>query len=129
MRDVGQLLRDSGVHPSPQRQAVAAYVLATEDHPTAEEVWRRVKSRGLSRATVYNTLSTLVERGLLRRQTLSAGREVYDPNVGQHHHFIDDKTGRVYDVPWEAVKVYDVGGLKGFEVDRYSVVMHGRRRR
>jgi Fe2+ or Zn2+ uptake regulation protein len=54
---------------------------------------------------------------------------VFDPHVKPHHHFIDEDTGKVIDVPWEALKVKGGGSLKGLEVREYQVVMRGRRRR
>jgi Fe2+ or Zn2+ uptake regulation protein len=83
----------------------------------------------LSRATVYNTLNLFVEKGLLRQLVLAEGRTVFDPRLEPHHHFIDDETGRIEDVPWEAVKVGEVKGLKGYEVREYMVVMRGRKKK
>jgi Fe2+ or Zn2+ uptake regulation protein len=111
--------------------AVAEFVLATDTHPTADEVWTAVRDRcpTLSRATVYNTLNLFAERGLLKPQPLKEGAFVFDAHVAPHHHLIDDKTGKVYDVPWNAIKVTGEKSLEGFEVREYPVVMRGRRRR
>ena len=40
---VVDVLEQVGIQPSAQRVAVADYVLATEEHPSAEQVWARVK--------------------------------------------------------------------------------------
>jgi Fur family iron response transcriptional regulator len=127
-RDVVTALRESGILPSVQRVAVAEYVLHTEDHPSADQVWAAVRARHptISRATVYNTLHLLAERGLLRELVLAEGRVVFDPNVGRHHHFIDDATGAIQDIPWEAVRVANVEALPGLEVREYQVVMRGK---
>lgn len=129
--DLLETLRDHGIQPSAQRVAVAEYVLSTEDHPSADQVWTRVREGfpTISRATGYNTLNLFVEKGLLRPLVLAAGRVVFDPNIDDHHHFIDEETGRIYDVPWEAVEVGDPSDLEGFEVHEYMVVMRGRRHR
>jgi Fe2+ or Zn2+ uptake regulation protein len=129
--DVVSLLRDHGIQPSAQRVAVARYVLETDDHPSAEQVFARVRASfpQISRATVYNTLNTLVEQGLLRELVLAEGRAVFDPNMASHHHFIDDASGRIYDVPWEALRVQNTETLRGYDVREYSVVMRGRRSR
>jgi Fe2+ or Zn2+ uptake regulation protein len=110
---------------------VAQYVLHTDEHPSADEVWARVKERFpyLSRATVYNTLHLFVEKGLLRQFALTEGRVVFDPKTSDHHHFIDDDTGKIHDVPWNAVKVSNVAKLAGFEVREFQVVMHGKIKR
>jgi Fur family iron response transcriptional regulator len=128
--DVIELLTQRGIQPSAQRVAVAQYVLFTADHPSADEVWACVRDSfpRISRATVYNTLHLFAERGLLRELVLDEGRVLYDPNVLRHHHFIDESTGAIHDVPWSAVKVSNVQSLP-WEVREYSVVMRGRRRR
>jgi Fe2+ or Zn2+ uptake regulation protein len=111
--------------------AVAQYVLHTDDHPSADEVWHRVRQRFplVSRATVYNTVNLFVEKGLLRQLVLTEGRVVFDPNTENHHHFIDEESGRIHDIPWDAVEVSNVPKLGEFEVREYQVVMRGRRTR
>ncbi|MEY4831239.1 MAG: hypothetical protein RLZZ562_3035 [Planctomycetota bacterium] len=125
---IDQLTR-LGIRPSAQRVAIAAYVLATEEHPSADLVWTRVKATlpVVSRATVYNTLKLFVEKGLLQELVLAPGHSVYDPKVEPHHHFLDDISGAIHDVPFEAVQVSRVQELPGFEVRDYSVVLRGRR--
>ena len=120
-----------GIQPTPQRIAVAEYVLNTVNHPTADEVWMNVRDRcpTLSRATVYNTLNLFAEKGLLRTQSLKDGVAVFDPHVAPHHHFIDEETGNVLDIPWDAVKVTGEKSLQGLEVREYQVVLRGRRRK
>lgn len=127
--DLVTQLKGAGIQPSAQRLAVAGYVLTTEDHPSADEVLARVQASFpmLSRATVYNTLNLFVEKGLLRQLVLAEGRTVFDPRLEAHHHFIDEDTGRIDDVPWDALRVGDVKGLKGYEVREYMVVMRGRK--
>lgn len=127
--DMALQLKEAGIQPSAQRLAVASYVLSTTAHPSAEEVLAAVQSSFpmLSRATVYNTLNLFAQKGLLRQLILAEGRTVYDPCLEPHHHFIDDETGRIDDVPWDAVRVGDIKGLKGFEVREYMVVMRGRK--
>ena len=125
---MARLLREHGIQPSAQRVAVGEYVLSTAAHPSAQQVWEKVR-RGfpwISRATVYNTLKLFVEKRLLRELVLAEGALVYDPKVDRHHHFIDERSGAIHDVPWEAVRVSRVESLPGFEVSDYQVVMRGR---
>ncbi|HEX3596157.1 MAG TPA: transcriptional repressor [Polyangiaceae bacterium] len=124
-----QKLRSKGIRPSAHRLAVAEYVLATTEHPSAEQVLERVKRKFplLSRATVYNTLNLLVEKGLLRELVLSEGKVVFDPKLDRHHHFIDDDTGQIEDIPWGALPVGDPARIAGYEVREYMVVMRGRK--
>ncbi len=128
--DADKALTDHGIQPSAQRVAVAQYVLSVHDHPTADRVWNEVRARfpWISRATVYNTLNLFVERGLLRQLAITEGSVVFDPKTDRHHHFIDDSTGEIHDVPWEAVEVHNVHALEGFQITDYQVVMRGARR-
>jgi len=128
MIDAIQILSQSGVRPTPQRIAVIDFVLATEAHPTADEVFANVRATcpTISRATVYNTLNLLVSKGLLRSQMLRGGKVTFDPKVEAHHHFIDDETGQVYDVPRDAVRVSGENSVSGFDVREYQVVMRGK---
>ena len=128
---IARALTERGIHASAQRLAIADYVLATKDHPSADRVFEVVRSRtpAISRATVYNTLNLLMREGLLRQLVLSEGRVVFDPHVEPHHHFIDDATGTIHDVPWDALEVRHVSELRGLDVREYQVVLRGTRRR
>jgi Fe2+ or Zn2+ uptake regulation protein len=130
MKDLVLTLRRRGIQPTAQRLAVAQFVLEARSHPTADEVWEKVRKRSptISRATVYNTLNLFAEKGLLRTQVVREGALVFDPHVARHHHFIDEETGNIYDVPWEALKVTGEKSLRGYEVKDYQVVMRGKRR-
>jgi len=129
-RRFNDLLRDRGIQPSAQRLAVASFVLETDAHPSADQVWAEVRHSFpmISRATVYNTLNLFVEKGLLKQHVLAEGRVVFDPKTEPHHHFIDEGTGAIHDVPWEAVDVRRIAELRGLDVREYQVVMRGRRK-
>ncbi len=126
---LAERLRTAGIRPSAQRLAVAEYVLATDEHPSADAVLERVRADVpmLSRATVYNTLRLLADRGLLRRLVLSGSRTVFDPRLEPHHHFVNDETGAIEDLPWDAIRVEDPSHLPGYDIREYMVVARGRK--
>ena len=128
-RTVTEILRSHGIQPSAQRVAVAEYALRTTDHPSADVVWAEVRAGFplVSRATVYNTLNLFVSKGLLRALVLAEGRVVFDPNVEPHHHFIDEESGTIHDVPWDAVSIRRIEAPRDFELREYQVIMRGRR--
>ena len=131
MLDVVQLLSRCGVKATPQRIVVTQHILNSRTHPSADDVWEQVRRTcpTLSRATVYNTLNLLVEKGLIRMQNLTEGAAAFEPRAAPHHHFIDEQTGRIYDIPWDALKVTGEEDLQGFEVREYQVTLRGRKRR
>lgn len=128
--NVIEKLQEKGIQPSAHRVAVASYVLATGEHPSADLVWKRVQEGFplISRATVYNTLNLFVEKGLLRALHLDPERVVFDPIMTTHHHFIDETSGRIHDVPRDRLEVSNLDELNDYEIDDYMVVMRGRMR-
>ena len=128
--DIVRILEEHDIQPSAQRVAVAEYVLNTTEHPSADKVWTGVQESFpmISRATVYNTLNLFVEKGLLRELHLAPDSVLFDPKIDRHHHFIDEDTGRIFDIPWDQVDVSHIKPLRGFEIHDYQVVMRGRSR-
>ncbi len=125
------MLKRSGIRLTEPRRAVAEFLFSTRSHFTADEIWRAVRKRmpAIARATVYNTLDLLVRQGMMRRQVLKPGTIVYDPMMTPHHHFIDEETGEIHDIPWDDIEVRPSRRLKGVEWKEYTVVVRGRRRR
>ena len=101
-------LRDVGLRPTRQRMALARLLFAHGDrHVTAEALFTEAKQARVhvSLATVYNALHDFTGKGLLREISLDTERSYFDTNVGDHHHFYFERTGRLEDIPTDAVKV------------------------
>ena len=88
-----------GLKVTHQRTEVFRELAGTEDHPDAETIYQSVSQRipAISRDTVYRTLATLEEFGLLQKAELLSGKAHYDANVDHHHHFVCERCGRIYD--------------------------------
>lgn len=97
---LSQALIASGLRSTPQREVVYRTLLAERNHPTAEELFSRVKSQlhGISLATVYNCLEALVNCGLVKQVNLERGLSRYCPNLKEHAHLHNEATGEVYDI-------------------------------
>lgn len=130
MQALVRKLRQRGIQPTAQRVAIAEVLLATTAHPTAEDVLEMVRNTApsVSRATVYNTLNLFTRKGLVETRVLRDGITVYDPNIEPHHHFIDDDTGEIVDLPEDVVEVVPRLYLEGIDIREIQVVIRGRRR-
>ncbi len=97
---LAQKLACSGLRATPQREVVFSVLLKKRDHPTADEVYARVRNEmpTISLATVYNCLETLVGCNLVRAVNFERGPTRYCPNLQPHAHFHDEDTGQTYDV-------------------------------
>ncbi len=93
-------LREKGLRPTKQRACVYGVILDKRDHPTADEIYDRVRKHlpGTSFATVYNCLETLVECGLVRQVNMDRAPTRYCPNLAPHAHFKCNQTGKIYDI-------------------------------
>ena len=97
---LSQSLRDAGLRLTHQRLEIVRVIAADETHPDVETVYRVVRERvpTISLDTVYRTLATLTERGLVTRVEFTPGPARYDANPARHHHFVCTRCGLVRDV-------------------------------
>jgi Fur family iron response transcriptional regulator len=101
-------LRAAGLRPTRQRIALAKLLFDRGDrHVTAEELHGEAEAGNVavSLATVYNTLHQFTDAGLLRQVVVDSGRSYFDTNTSDHHHFFFEDTGRLKDIPGDAVTV------------------------
>jgi Fur family iron response transcriptional regulator len=101
-------LRDAGLRPTRQRQALAQLLFAAGDrHITAEMLHEEAMHAGVpvSLATVYNTLHQFTEAGLLREVVVEGAKTHFDTNTSQHHHFYNEANGSLSDVPEHGMRI------------------------
>ena len=103
-RILREALEAGGHRFTEQRAAVFRYLYATDAHPTADEVFLQVREEvpGISLATVYKSLETLVGCGLAVKLTYGDGSARYDGRTDDHHHLRCVTCGRVMDLPGRA---------------------------
>jgi len=94
-------LRVAGLKVTPQRMAIVHEVAGDESHPSAHELFERLRQMmpTMSFATVYNTLSVLCDAGLGAQLSLAPGSARFDPNTQPHDHVVCDVCGAVRDIP------------------------------
>lgn len=102
-RKLRDALAGSGQRFTRQRARVYEVLAGTDQHPTADEVYRKVRLAmpSVSLATVYKSLDALVQCKLAQKLTYGDGSARFDANVAEHPHMRDLVTGRVLDVPME----------------------------
>lgn len=93
-------LRGAGLRLTHQRLEVVREVAASDEHPDVESIYSRVRVRvpTISLDTVYRTLATLADQGLIVRVAAISGRARYDANTARHHHFVCTRCGLMHDV-------------------------------
>ena len=127
---LAQRLADSGLRATPQRELVYNVLLAKRDHPTADQVFTRVKEElsTISLATVYNCLETLVQCGLVRQVNLEREPTRYCPNLRPHAHFHDERTGSTHDIDLPPAVLTKLKSVlpPGYDADAVEITFRGK---
>lgn len=100
--DVTARLRAAGLKPTRQRVALGLLLFSNGDrHLTAEMLFQEAAGASIpaSLATVYNTLHSFAEVGLLRHVGVIGGKAFFDTNTSHHQHFFVDHNGTLIDIP------------------------------
>lgn len=83
-----------------QRDSIVRSIFAKDEHFTSEELFERIRrtDKRASRATVYRTISLLVDAGFLREIDIGGEEKTYDPNFldkPSHNHLVCIDCGKV----------------------------------
>lgn len=126
---VADVLADHGVRPTSQRETVYRSLLERRDHPTADEVFARVRENAptISLATVYNCLDVLVQHKLVKAVNFERAPTQYCANLAPHAHF-HDEAGRTLDIDMPSDVINQLRELlpQDFDVKHIEVNFHGR---
>jgi Fur family peroxide stress response transcriptional regulator len=121
---------ECGVRATPQRELILSLILSKRNHPTADEIFARAKSRmpTISLATVYNCLDTLVGSGLVRQVNVERGATRFCPNLREHAHFHDSETGVVHDIELPADVLAKLRSVlpPGYDARAIELTFHGK---
>ena len=120
----------SGLRMTRQRQEVYRILQQERNHPTANDVFMRVKDRlpSISLATVYNCLEALVQHGIIRQVNFDRESSRYCPNLNEHGHFHDAATGVIHDVDFKpGINLADVLNLPpGALIEEIEITLRGK---
>jgi len=126
---LAERLAQSGLRPTSQRETVYQVLLEKRDHPTADEVFVRVKEvmPTISLATVYNCLEALVQHELVRAVNFERAPTRYCPNLRPHAHF-HDETGGTLDIDLPADLLENLRRLlpTGYAAKHIEINFHGK---
>jgi Fur family peroxide stress response transcriptional regulator len=119
-------LKSKGIRPSYQRIKVLEYAYQKGGHPTVDEIFRALAADipSLSKVTVYNTLHTFVEAGLLRVVDIDDTEKRYDLTLANHGHFQCEVCGAIYNFEVNIDQV-QIEGLSQFEITQKNVYFKG----
>ncbi len=85
-----------------QRTVILEELRLCSNHPSADEVYLRVKERlpHISLGTVYRNLELMASQGMIRRLHTNCGQKRFDPIAEKHCHFRCMACGKIEDIPF-----------------------------
>lgn len=121
--------RESNLRLTPQRLEIFKELAKSVDHPSAEQLYQRLSKimPTLSLDTIYRTLATFVQHGLVNRVETVESQARFEVIQQQHYHLICEKCKKIADFQWESIeqialpeKLSDWG-----KIERKNVVVYG----
>ncbi len=121
--------RQAGLKVTPQRIAVFRTLIESNEHPSAEMVFRQVRKifPNISMDTVNRTLLMLKEIGAAIVVPGLGGPKRFDGNIQPHHHLICMKCKKIIDFyhePFDNIQVPQ-RVKRAFAVSRITVYLEG----
>lgn len=94
-------LRQAGLKATQPRMTVLSLLQELGGHHSIEEIIRELDRRGtpLPRASIYNSMAVLMNRGLVMLADVGPGPALYEIHLNWHHHFICRQCGTIVDIP------------------------------
>jgi len=109
-------MKEKGIRSSYQRLRILEYLNSVESHPTVDEIYHALMADipSLSKATIYNTLHTFVDAGLVRTLSIEYAELRYDYEIENHGHFQCQGCGSIYNFKIRIEEV-PINGLQNFD--------------
>lgn len=121
--------RDTGLRITPQRLEVYGALARSAAHPSAEAIHRQVRRRlpTITLDTVYRTLDTLEQMGVVERVSVVGTRARFEANMDPHHHFVCRHCGLIVDLYCDRLDALalDEALPAGYQVDSTQLQVRG----
>lgn len=115
-----------------QRRSVLKAFLESNDHVSAEELYRAVaqKEPKIGLATVYRTLALLIQSGLASELDFGDGQKRYEQNIENRHHdhMICTECSKIIEFNHPLIEKFqeEVAKQHGFKITHHKLDMFGK---
>jgi len=110
LRDFEDACRKENLKITHQRLEIFRELAKALDHPSAETLYKRLQKKlpTLSLDTIYRTLATFEENGLISRLETVKSQARFEAEMSEHHHLICSKCGKITDFEWPSFRGVDL---------------------
>ncbi|SDD94166.1 Fur family transcriptional regulator, ferric uptake regulator [Paracoccus isoporae] len=132
--DFATALREAGLRVTQQRMVLLSILMEAADHPNADELLSRAREMddSVSLATVYRTISTLEEAGLIRKLSLENEPARYElAQAAEHDHLVDIDSGEVIELASAEINRLraELAARLGYEIVSQHTLIRARKTR
>ena len=128
-KKVRELLSASGLRFTKQRSLIIQILNAQTDHLDADEVYRIARGQfpDISLSTVYRTLGSLKEYGVITEHHFGEDHHHYETDQGNHHHFVCENCRAIIEFKMDFVHTIqqNVTETQGFTITSADVSVRG----
>ena len=131
---IGELLRARGLRRMPSRIAVLAVLEPVDGHLSVADIHQRILevtpagTQPPDLATVYRTVTTLVEQGVLHVLAVEGGVSTYGLAERPHHHAVCTNCGTIIEVPAQRLSTALEHAIEGSSFtlsEQAGLTLHG----
>jgi Fur family ferric uptake transcriptional regulator len=130
--DLLKKCNDAGIRMTAQRSLIIETLIGSDDHPDADQVYRRAVERdeSISLPTVYRTLNLLDDAGIIKKINMNDGKARFESVRGDHDHLIDADNGHIHEFYNRELKkiLESIAENMGYEVIDHRIEIVGRKR-
>ena len=130
--DLLKKCNDAGIRMTAQRSLIIETLIGSDDHPDADQVYRRAVERdeSISLPTVYRTLNLLDDAGIIKKINMNDGKARFESVRGDHDHLIDADNGHIHEFYNQELKkiLESIAENMGYEVIDHRIEIVGRKR-
>lgn len=130
MLELTAILKEHGLKVTPQRLSIFKMLRNTCIHPSAETIYKALQEEHptMSLATVYKTVDTFVQHGLIQQLNVGEDSYRYDADTSAHSHIQCTKCKQVLDLP-KLAQVdslrEEVQGTTGYALSHEQLYFYG----
>ena len=130
--DLLKKCNDAGIRMTAQRSLIIETLIGSDDHPDADQVYRRAVERdeSISLPTVYRTLNLLDDAGIIKKINMNDGKARFESVREDHDHLIDADNGHIHEFYNRELKkiLESIAENMGYEVIDHRIEIVGRKR-
>ncbi len=123
MKNIRDLLTENGLKVTPQRIAVYEAIVKMKNHPSADTIIEYIKRKcpNIALGTVYNTLDSFVQKGIISRIKTDDDVMRYDADTSLHHHLYSSVSNRIEDFYDEELNKILIDFMKSRKIPNFIV--------